>query len=262
MAIQNIAAFIGAAAWLYPLFVLLNKLLTKPKIKLIPIDTIEMGYTTFGPIINLTCSISTEKRDAIIERIEIEAKHDDGDSHTFIWKTLDELQYEIRSFTGEGGTIAKKQPATALKVNTTMLSEKKIGFQDAKYQEQFHVYVHKLAALLNHLRKTNIPNIVDELSKSKEFTELNDFYSNGMYWKAGNYTIQLSILITTSTKPFTESFTFSLENKDVDSLKINTSFLEQSMRELIPLKEGEKPSPAIIWSWIYPKLLKKNKKSD
>lgn len=261
MAIQDIAAFVGAAAWLYPLSVLLNNWLTKPKIRLSPTDTIEMGYSALGPFMNLTCAIMTEKRDAIIERIEIEVKHEDGDSHAFIWKTLDELQYEIRSFTGEGGTIGKSQPATALKVNTTMLSEKKIGFQDVKYQEQFLVYGQKLAEFINHLRKINAPNFSDELFKSKEFTKLNDFYSNGMYWKEGNYTIQLSLFITTATKPCTEFFTFSLGNKDVDSVKMNTTFLEQSMRELIPAKEGEQLPPKIIWNLIYPKLEKK-KKSD
>ncbi len=266
MAIQDIAAFVGAAAWLYPLSVLLNRWLTKPKIRLNPTDTIEMGYSSLGPIMNLTCAIMTEKRDAIIERIEIEVKHEDGDSHAFIWKTLDELQYEIRSFTGEGGTIGKSQPATALKVNTTMLSEKKIGFQDVKYREQIQIYAHKLAELINHLRKINKSDSSDALFKSKEFTAYNDYFGNGMYWRVGNYTIQLSIFITSSTKPFTESFTFSLENKDIDSLKMNTTFLEQTMREYIPPKEGEQPPPRVIWNWVYPKLekkkLEKKKKSD
>lgn len=252
MAIQDIAAFVGAAAWLYPLYVIIKKELTKPIIKLIPTATIEMGYTTLGPIINLSCAISTEKKDAIIERIEFEIRHHDGDTHILTWKTLDEIQYQIKSITGERGTIEKSQTAIALKVSTTMLSEKKIGFWDNKYQEQTQHGVNKLMKQFYHLRKINTPGIYNELFQTKEFTDLNGIFVNGIYWKIGNYTAKLLIFVSSLSKPFMEDFYFSLDNKDIDSLKENIQFFEQSLRNALT-GEG---SPA-VWNWIYPKLEKK-----
>lgn len=255
MAIQDVASFVGAAAWLYPIYVTISKKLTKLKIKLTPIDTIQLGYTTLGPIINMSCAISAEKRDAIIERIELEVCHEDGDTHTLTWKTLDEIQYQqFMSFAGEGGTIGRSQPAIVLKVSTTMLSEKKIGFWDVKHQEQIQGYNNKLIEQLHHLRKIKSPDIYNNLFKTREFTDLNDCFVNGMYWKIGNYTAKLSIFVSASSKSFTEIRYFSLDNENIESLKVNTRLLEQSFRNVLT-----KEAPPVVWGWIYPKLKKEKK---
>lgn len=255
MTIQDFAAFIGAAAWLYPISVFIKKIFTKPKIKLVPIDTIELGYATSGPIINMQCAIMTEKEDAIIERIEFELTHEDSAVHNLIWKTLDEIQFEVRSFTGEGGTIGRTQSAIVLKVSTTMLSEKKIGFQDPKFHEQSQNYTSKLVEQFSHLRKTEIPDPFNVLFQTKEFTDLNTYFKNGMYWRVGKYNLKISIFIIASNKPFTEFYSFSLDNNNIESLKMNTEFLELSIRNLIaPFMEEKQAYPQVIWSWVYPKL--------
>lgn len=257
----EITAIIGAASWINPIIFIMYKKLTKPKIKLIPEEVAEIGYSIFGPILNIRCAISIEKKDGIIERIEAEIEHENGDKHSLLWKFLDEVQFEFRSFSGEGGIVGKNQPAIALKVSPQILVEKKIGFQDIYFQEKYQLLFNEFLNYINFLIKTDSLKSFDQLFTSKEFTDLNDFFTKSFYWKVGSYKLCIRTYVNSVKAPFEETWKFHLENKDIDVLQKNTMNLEAGIRSFLEvnlMKEQPSQSSSVIWNWVYPKLEKIN----
>ena len=181
MSPSEIAAYIGAAAWLPQILGWIYKAIIKPQVGLVPGPTPEVGYTSLGPIFNLSCAISASRRDAIIQNITIVMRHEKGQSTVLTWQTLNETFSQIRSATGETAEVSKKQPAIALKVSTLVLAEKLIGFQDPDFQERNRALANSLIELYNHLKKTN-PDYQEQTIKSKQFADLIDFYKKNVFW--------------------------------------------------------------------------------
>jgi hypothetical protein len=251
MTASELLAYIGAAAWLPQIITWVYKALSKPSLKLISSPTPELGYTTFGPIINLTTSISAERRDALIDKIELHLAHDKGEKRILTWAFLNEKQQEIRSYTGETAEISKNQPAIALKVPTIALAEKQIGFQDLEFQASFKLHANKLAELQNFLKKEG-PESNQKLFASKEFSDFLDFFKSQMYWKEGNYQLSIVIREVRLRNPHIERLAFSLTKLDVERLHDNCSKLEKDMRTYLGLSTNESDAPK--WNWVYPRF--------
>lgn len=113
----EIAAYIGALAWLPQIWSWIYGKVVKPKLRISCASTAEVGYSTLGPIVNVDVSISTENRDALIEKISLNITHEKGEVRTLTWKSLGETPQEVRSATGEvTSSWTRTQPATALRV--------------------------------------------------------------------------------------------------------------------------------------------------
>lgn len=247
MSPAEIAAYIGAAAWLPQIISWIYKAVSKPSLKLISSPTLELGYTTLGPIINLTSSISAERRDALIDKIELHLLHEKGEKRVLTWSFLNEKQQEIRSYKGETAEITKNQPAIALKVPTIALAEKLIGFQDLEYQANVKLHTNKLAELQSFLKKEN-PDNAPKILSSKEFSDFVDFFKNHMYWKEGKYDLSVVIREVRLRKPYIERFCFSLTKNDVERLHENCAKLE------IYLGVSTDDSDIPTVNWVYPQI--------
>jgi len=252
MSPSEIAAYIGAAAWLPQILGWIYKAIIKPQVGLVPGPTPEVGYTSLGPIFNLSCAISASRRDAIIQNITIVMRHEKGQSTVLTWQTLNETFSQIRSATGETAEVSKKQPAIALKVSTLVLAEKLIGFQDPDFQERNRALANSLIELYNHLKKTN-PDYQEQTIKSKQFADLIDFYKKNVFWQEGRYMAEVRIHLVGSKRPTIQYLEFSLSRNDVDRLNQNVSEIERYSNELIkpPPKEQQVP---YFWNWINPNL--------
>ncbi len=77
----EIAAFVGAAAWAPHLWNMVRSYLIKPLVIFIPESSVQIGFTTLGPIFNLNMAIGIEQKDAILDGIYITIKHENGDNH-------------------------------------------------------------------------------------------------------------------------------------------------------------------------------------
>ena len=63
----ELLAILGALAWSAPIVVpWLYKRIIKPKLIIITHNVIEIGYTTFGPIVNINMSFLSENKEALI----------------------------------------------------------------------------------------------------------------------------------------------------------------------------------------------------
>lgn len=251
MSPAEIVAYIGAAAWLPQIISWIYKIVSRPRLKLISSPTLELGYTTFGPIINLTCSISAERKDALIDKIELELEHEKGEKRRLTWSFLDEKQHEIRYYKGETAEISKNQPAIALKVPTIALAEKKIGFQDLEFQTNFKLHVNKLAELQSFLKKKN-SSPVENLFVSKEFSDFVEFFKNQMYWKVGVYNLSVYIREVMLRHPYVERFCFTISNNEIERLQENCLELEKDVKMNLGVSAEESEHPK--WNWVYPQV--------
>ena len=256
-------ALLGALSWLPQLISWINSLFMKPELRFVPDETTEIGYTTFGPILNQYFAISTSRKDALIERIILEVTHEKGEKHSFYWKYLDERGPELTSINGEGESMQwrKNQSAIALKVSSSGLAEKKIGFQDTYFQEKLIDYTKAHNEKLFYLERIQTQNYKDKAIKSKEFLDTLDFIKKGFYWKEGRYTVDLFVYETTLKNPHTECFKFELTKSDIEQLEKNIKETQDYIKNLILYKgRASNEWPKHYWNWANPKFTRMEKK--
>lgn len=252
MSSAEIAAYLGAAAWVPQIITWIYKLFVKPKIRLVLGDSAEIGYSMFGPIVNMNCAISVEKRDALIRKMEIVLKHEKGNISLFSWSFLNETFSEITSVTGEKAEISKRQPAIALKVGTVALVEKFIGFQDFNFQERRGVPLDKLIEHGDHLKKIHPTTHSKETIDSKELADVIDFFKKNYSWQMGSYSGEVRIYLAEKKNPEKQNFSFSLSSSNIESLNQNMAEIERILRETIdPPEVPRKPDS---YNWVHPKL--------
>jgi len=256
-----VVAVIGAAAWLPQIISWIGNLFIKPKLRFVPEETSEIGYTFFGPIYNQSFAISTSRKDALIEKIIMIIFHESGAKHEFLWKFLDERGPEIMSLTtGERSEWRKNQPAIALKVSTLGLAEKKIGFQDTFYQTKLMSLLRKYEDIAFHLEKTKHSSYTQEAIETKEFTDLIDYIKTGFYWDEGKYDAYLYVYEASLKKPHVEHFQFELSKTQIEQLEKNIKITQDHFRNLVLYKGKEKESPLYFWNWVNPSFYRVSKK--
>jgi hypothetical protein len=246
-------AIIGAAAWIPHLINLIYSWCIKPSLYFSPAFSIEVGYSLFGPILNPSFAISSSRKDALLEKIELLVVHQSGERHNFIWQILDEKYFETKTITGERIELRKSQPAIALKITIPGLIEKTIGFHDISFMEKSKEINIKLFEEEEHLSKTEPTNFPESLFKTKTFEAASDLIKNGFYWKEGKYEVRLFAYEKSLKKPHVEKFGFSLRKTDVDTLEKNIERTKQFLIETYLYKSGkiEKFSES-PWNWVYP----------
>ncbi|NIW14974.1 MAG: hypothetical protein GWN31_13825, partial [Candidatus Thorarchaeota archaeon] len=81
MSPAEIAAYIGAGAWLPHIASWIHRQFSVPVVKIIPDAQIELGYSSYGPIFNLNLALSTTRKDILIDKIGVNLRHEEGDKH-------------------------------------------------------------------------------------------------------------------------------------------------------------------------------------
>lgn len=220
------AAYIGAAAWLPQIVSWIYARAVTPKVRIIPERSVQLGYTIYGPIFNLRVSISTDRKDAIVENLEVDLAHEDGSKHTFRWSGLRETFSEVMDSEGNRQSIIEKdQPAIALKVSTAILAEKFIRFQNQAWHNEHNPLFDSLLSHYNYLKSSN-PEYRQAALTSKEHHSLFEFYKRGFWWKAGRYEATFRIQSPNNAALSTETFVFFVSQFDVDSMRANIDMMK------------------------------------
>ena len=79
MTAAELAAYIGAAAWLPQIVSWVHRWFVTPKITIIPDRYADVGFTSYGPIFNVRMAFASDRKDAIIDGFELVVQHTDGD---------------------------------------------------------------------------------------------------------------------------------------------------------------------------------------
>lgn len=91
------AAILGALAWLPHLIKLLKDHFIRPEVGIIAQRTAQIGYTIFGPILNLGIAFSVRHKDIVISSIKIKLKHQSGEERTLSWQGVVQSLGQLKS---------------------------------------------------------------------------------------------------------------------------------------------------------------------
>lgn len=252
------AAIIGATAWTPQIFTWGWRVFTIPKISLYLDTQPQIGYTTFGPIFNISLALLTEKKDAILNDFSVTLKHEDGASYKFNWAGLSESISEMQNPLGQVMSVTKSSLPLVIRVPRTGAAQAFVRFQHNK----FKVNIKKpLAAALeqyNHLKANGKFKTEDDVASAlseKEFDNVMKTFESEFIWMAGNYTATFDICSPNKIEYSKCEYTFKLSQDDIGHLRKNLAhiklyYLESAMSEVI----ADYKFTNIPWVWQSPEL--------
>ena len=246
----EIAAYVGAAAWLPPIAYWIHGWLVKPVVQIVPERQIELGFTTFGPIFNVRVALSARRKDAVIDRMWIELRHEGGELRRLTWTGMRETFSEITDAAGNRQLVEKDQPAIALKVGTALLTEKFVRFQDLR----FHKGLRPLRnALLDHLiyLKGQEADLPEAVMASRELHDVVEFYKSSFWWKPGRYTVQFGIESRERAGLQAQTLGAELTQHDVDALQHNLDLIAPGFENELRFPSTDLQLRILPWTWRY-----------
>jgi hypothetical protein len=250
----EIAAYIGAAAWLPQIILFIYSIIVRPKITVVPEKQVEIGYTSLGPIFNIRLAVSSERKNAIIDHVGVTLKHEDGSVHIFSWAGMKETFSQITDITGKmQQAVEREYNPIALVLIKSNLVERLFRFQDSIYHSKIYTLGQKVADHTIYL-KTTKPNFHDELIESKEIHDLIKFEEEYFFWKPGKYCVNFSVKSPNTFNFSKSSFTFELKSYDVENLRKNLLLFKKEATNFIKTNiDGYDPED-LIWNWATVKL--------
>lgn len=244
MKIYDILAIIGAFAWLPFIIQLIREKLKKPKLKIIPDNQIEIGYTTLGPIFNINLAFLSEDKSSLITEIHLDLLHESNELNNFIWTWYEESLFQM-DMPKIPIAYKKNQKAIALNVNENILVEKKIGFQSIKFKEESE----SLIKIINE-DSLNLKNSEKNLNELKSFSSYNnimDYAQNSFNWKTGLYKARFRVYLTETNLAFDHTVRFQLSNLDVKTIFKNIEMCK-TLIEKVYINVTEELNEK--WEWI------------
>lgn len=252
----EIAAYIGAAAWLPQIVSWIYRRFVTPFVTIVPERYAEVGFTSYGPIFNVRMAFSADRKDVVIDGFGLVVTHDDGDSRTLRWAGLSETFSEIRDEAGNRQIISKDQVPIAIKVGTASLVEKFVRFQEPRYHEATRPQLQALAAHFKYLKRSD-PNFVANTLASKEFYNLAETRKNSFWWKPGRYEVRFVLSSSKKLKLSEEKYEFDLTALDVEQLKQNIDMLEKEIGNVVRSNLPNFLAEPIDWNWANVEVVRK-----
>lgn len=227
----DIAAYIGAAAWVPQIVGWIYKKFTKPIVTVILNDNAEVGFTNHGPTFRVAMAILAEKKALMLSGLDLILQHSDGDIHTLRWAEFTENFSATTDISGNRQTTYPSQPAIALNISTDSLVEKSVFFQEPRYRETFNPAMSKLVSHLNFLLFNKPDNYKSEVFSSKEFHEAVNVHEKSFWWKHGRYHVSL-ILYSSQTLEIRPlySYYFDFDDTDISILKTNIAKFKEDLK--------------------------------
>jgi hypothetical protein len=252
MKILDWVAILGALAWLPHVIRYGHDYFSRPRVRIMTAPAPELGFTTFGPILNLRLAFVVETKDIVVSGLKIRLRHESGSEQSFVWQghiqtlgTLSNPQVGNMPFEKESNVLA-------LKARTVDVDERFIRFQNPNFIEGKQEKESKASSRLMYLQRQNSEIDIDAFLRSNKMTDLYSYIKRSFLWKEGSYTLTFEL---DSPQPFRISgnvYRFTLSPVDIEELEKNKEQVERDYRDrFISRKEGES---ALVWSWRYPQL--------
>jgi hypothetical protein len=252
----EIAAYIGAAAWLPIVITWLFKLFVKSTVTIIPDESPEIGFSTLGPIINVRMAITAARKVAIIDSMDLSLRHEDGEACNFHWSGMTEQVNQIVDDAGATRQrIQKETDPIAFVVGTESVLVKFVRFQNRSFHEEMQPTLDSLVEKAHFLKKQNAFSHV-EILKSQEFDNVKRGWARQFPWKTGKYVASFSVGSPYRLKLKQVKLEFELNDTDIEILKRNLAVNENYHTAILKQFEDGTPQPSFQWNWRYPKAKK------
>jgi hypothetical protein len=253
---EQIAAYVGAAAWLPQIIGWIHRILVQPVVTLVVDQYAEVGFTTLGPILNVKMAFSAENKDVIVDGFELILRHEDGETRVFRWQGLTETLSQITDAAGNRQVISREQPPIALKIGTESLLEKFVRFQEPRYHETDRKVMSELIAHFNYLKRTDFNNYVQKVLDSKELDSVFETRNKSFCWRTGRYDVTFRMNSTKKFKLGRSCYCFNLENIDVIRLRENIEAAKSDLKNVIRSNLTHFERENITWYWANVNLRK------
>lgn len=254
---EEIAAYIGAAAWAPQIIAWIYKALIRPKLRVVPNQFGEVGFTNYGPIFNVRMAFFVENRDLIIDGIDITLRHTDGESHEFRWAGLGETFSEITDSSGNKQIVSKDQTPIAIKVGTDSLLEKFVRFQEPRFHDADGKTTRELVSHFGFLKQRDPEGFVHQVLASKEFFAVVEQRQKWFWWKPGRYEVTLKPASPQKFKLEGATFAFELTTVDVDALRKNIPLVQTEISNIIMSNVPDSKPEPLTWQWANVGMLRK-----
>jgi ribosomal protein S6 len=248
MSPSDIAAYIGAAAWLPQIGIFVWNRFAKPKISIRPDKYVSIGFTSYGPIFNLRLALYTERKKALATNIKITITHEKGNTQSFECTGLQEMYSEIVNQDGGKQFVGRDISPLMIALNRDVVSDAFFRFQQQGFHDEKAPILARLIKLDNALRKKNPQYDANEFLNSEECNNYLKFMRSKFYWLSGKYEIQFIIETSLPAEQVNSSFTMHLSQDDVDLLQSNLDLLKDELAWAIKPPSNREPYP-IAWNW-------------
>jgi len=212
------AAILGALAWLPHLIKLIKDYFTRPEIHIIVERTVQIGYSSYGPILNLRIAFSVRHRDVVISSIKIRLKHESGEERVLSWQGIVQKLGQMQI--PESGPIPweKELSVLAIKLTEKEIEERLIRFQEDDYHTEKENYEAKVAKKLTYLTGKGEYK-PDEFLQSEEMKDLYSFIKHWFNWKQGKYTLTFELDSPKKFEIIDNTYEFTLNPLNIELLE-------------------------------------------
>jgi hypothetical protein len=254
-------AVIGAAAWAPQILSWVCQFFTKPKITLYLHPATQIGYTTFGPIFNVSFALLSEKKDATLNNFSVSIKHENGASYTFNWDGLSEDLSEIQNPLGPTMSIKKTYLPLVVRVLHSGVAQVFVRFQYESFKAKFREKLQPAEETFQNMKNTGklkTEQDIDTLTLRPEFLAIEKLIHSEFIWVAGKYTVVFNFQSPSRFRYKKNKYTFSLSQDDVDELRKNMNNIKLDITEnakSVALQDYK--AKEIPWIWRFPELGKK-----
>jgi hypothetical protein len=246
---SDIVAIIGAAAWVPQIVRWVYKALRKAKLELISAPKLVLGYTSSGPFLQLTASVSSQNRDVIVTKMNISRRHQSGEQRRLQWSSVTEslASFQVPTESPVAMNMSKPQSVLAIKATTETLSERHIAFIDLRFVGELQDKVNLAREHFKYL-SGEVTEPTEQMLHSKEFKEAQQFSTESIFWREGVYRLDLEILGRQLNTPHLEVLRINLTRQDIEEMQLNVDLVRQDLKnQIIGL-----PRAYVNWHFIYP----------
>lgn len=252
MSSSDVVAYIGAAAWLPQILLLIYKAVTRPCLVVMLGRHLQVGLSSLGPLIAIPMSFGAEHKDVVFNSIRVRVSHEGGDSHTFEWYSLGEFMGQISGRQGGPYTFNRDLLPIALKVGVAGLVEKNVRCSDPQTRVRQLSLFRSLVAHVSYLVSSKPESVVAAALESRECFEFREAVRNGIWWKSGRYFVDVGFGSYQKFAVRGGRWEFSLSEDDVREIRRNLDVVEVEMREMIAAKTEGRPAAEQQWVYVYP----------
>jgi len=243
-------AVFGAFAWTPHLIGLLRYWFVKSKVRIITQREVEIGFTTYGPILNLRLAFSVENKSIVISDLKIRLTHESGEERIFEWQGITQHMGKMTLPDAQAMPFEKEQSVLAIKLNQTEIEERFVKFQEPTYLAAQRKYIAGAVKKMSYLKSEGKYD-AELFLRESEMTELYSFNKHAFPWKSGIYKVAIEMQSPESYNLVDNIREFILTPLDIEKLEKNKNFLEQDYKRML-FGNDEK----IVWQWCNPDLVK------